>query len=140
MTTVYNRNGIAFNIDDIATDLNGKADTDLSNTTSKLSNSFLTKLMPDYANGISITFTASTTTSYTAPSKGFISLNVWNYGFSSGGTVTVNGNSVVLPSAVGGTSYDRACVQLYLDEGDIIAVTNVDIGTSGIFFPLKGAN
>lgn len=30
---VYNKNGIPFDIDAIATDLNGKADTDLTNTT-----------------------------------------------------------------------------------------------------------
>lgn len=33
MTTVYNRNGIPFDIDNIATDLNGKADRDLTNCT-----------------------------------------------------------------------------------------------------------
>ena len=31
MTTVYNKNGVAFNIDAIITDLNGKADVDLVN-------------------------------------------------------------------------------------------------------------
>lgn len=43
---------IQVDIDNIATDLNGKADTDLENTTTKLADSFLSKIMPDYENQV----------------------------------------------------------------------------------------
>jgi len=69
MTTVYNKNGVPFDIDNIATDLNGKADVDLTNVnetgTSKIANC----AMPDYSNPTTITVGASGT-NYTAPSNG----------------------------------------------------------------------
>ena len=39
---VYNKNGIAFDIDNIATDLNGKVDVDLSNLSNGLTNTICT--------------------------------------------------------------------------------------------------
>lgn len=47
---VYNKNGVAFDIDAIATDLNGKADTDLTNVTNS---SGFRKLTEVYNNGTS---------------------------------------------------------------------------------------
>lgn len=47
MTTVTNKNGIEFDIDALATDVNGKADKDLSNATP--SSSFGSMFMPDYS-------------------------------------------------------------------------------------------
>ena len=46
MTTVYNRNGIPFDIDNIATDLNGKCDTDGTNAT-------FSHIVETYQNGAS---------------------------------------------------------------------------------------
>lgn len=67
---------IQVDIDEIATDLNGKADVDLANTTPAQSfkNSVMTWGMPDYDNGISIDLTnlSTTNTNFTVPANGFI--------------------------------------------------------------------
>ena len=46
MTTVYNKNGVAFDIDALATDVNGKLDRDCSNA-------LFTHLVETYVNGTS---------------------------------------------------------------------------------------
>ena len=50
MTTVTNKNGVEFDIDTIATDLNGKMDVDGTNAI--LSETFISLFMPDYENGV----------------------------------------------------------------------------------------
>ena len=51
---------IEVDIDEIATDLAGKADTDLSNTANKFPNSYFEKLLPDYTAYFDITSDVST--------------------------------------------------------------------------------
>ena len=54
------RTDILVDIDNVATDLAGKADTDLSNTASKFPNSYFEKLLPDYTAYFDITSDVST--------------------------------------------------------------------------------
>ena len=74
---VYNKNGVPFNIDDIATDLNGKADKDLGNIdsagTARASGwgAPSTRVVSDI---FSATVTTSTEQHYTAPADGFIQI------------------------------------------------------------------
>ena len=69
---VYNRNGVPFDIDNIATDLNGKADCDLTNVndtgTAKVANWGMPSDVYD-----DITVGASDST-YTAPADGFLNI------------------------------------------------------------------
>lgn len=61
MTTVYNKDGIPFDIDAIATDLNSKADTDLSNINASQSakNEIISWGMPDFSSRITIPYNTS---------------------------------------------------------------------------------
>lgn len=68
---VYNKNGIPFDIDAIATDLNGKADTDLTNCTNTANIKMAHNAMPSNAY-IDLTVGESGST-YTAPADGYIS-------------------------------------------------------------------
>ena len=69
MTTVYNKNGIEFDIDDIATDLNGKADIDLTNVNNAGTSRGAGWAMPS-DKYIDLTLGASGST-YTAPANGW---------------------------------------------------------------------
>ena len=78
---------VQVNIDNVATDLNGKADRDLSNLSSTGITSIIDALMPDYSAGISFTSGYVTTRRYIGYAKG-------------NGTVKVN-NVEVYSSASG---------------------------------------
>lgn len=67
---VYNKNGIPFDIDAIATDLNGKADVDLTNCTSVADIKIAHNAMPSNTY-IDLTLGASGA-SYTAPADGWV--------------------------------------------------------------------
>ena len=96
MTTVYNKNGIEFDIDDIATDLNGKADVDLTN----VNNTGYTKMagagMPS-STYINLTLGASGT-AYTAPANGWVFVRfLGNVNINCGHAITMldNNNNVI---------------------------------------------
>lgn len=129
----YPKTQIEVDIDEIATDLNGKADTDLSNMnpTQAVKNTIVGWGMPDYSNGQKFTGTT-----FTAPSIGFVTVQPAG-GVS--GTIYVNGN----PVGVGSNTTVDSSVQFYVDEGDIITVRsgftfNGNVGS--YFYPLKGVN
>jgi hypothetical protein len=69
---VYNRSGIPFDIDDIATDLNGKADVDLTNVNDSGTSRGAGWGMPSDKH-IDMTLGASGST-YTAPANGWLCL------------------------------------------------------------------
>lgn len=69
MTTVYNKNGVAFDIDVIATDLNGKADVDLTNLNDAGNIKTAHNAMPS-STYVRLTLGASGAT-YTAPADGY---------------------------------------------------------------------
>lgn len=95
-------------------------------------------LVPDYSAGVSISVAANATTTYVTPYRGFLTADVWGYGTAANGTLTVNGNLVIMKSVQGSSTYGRACAQLYLDKGDVVVITAANISTTGIYFPLKG--
>ena len=72
MTTVYNRNGIPFDIDAIASDLNGKADLDLLNCSETGTIWMAHNAMPSYE-FINLTLGA-TESEYIAPADGYFAL------------------------------------------------------------------
>jgi len=68
--TVYNKNGISFDIDAIATDLNGKADVDLVNVNDSGTSRCAGWAMPS-TTYVALTAGASDTV-YTAPANGYL--------------------------------------------------------------------
>lgn len=133
---------IEVDIDDIATDLNGKADIDLSNTTGSLSNIFLNKLIPDYSSAIDITSTISTSStqdrSYSYP----FMLQFWASSTSiSGGNVTFECNGYQMAS--NGYSYNADVVTVFVGANETFKLYNNSIAPSGQYaavIPLKGGN
>lgn len=129
MTTVYNKDGIPFDIDALATDINGKADKDLSNFTT-LSKSFINEIMnammPDYANLIQI---SANTSSYTAPKNGIIIFNL-----DAIADCTINGKTINIK---GNDSGNEGSVTLPLTKGDVIILPATS--TPFCFVPFKGA-
>lgn len=130
------KTSLQVDIDEIATDLNGKADVDLSNTSNTLSNSFLNRLVPDYDNGISIAYPAL---SYTAPSAGIFYFQV--YGGTGGAisSITINGNTVIPSLAVSSGEY-RNVFSYVVAKNDVIEWTVTYVTPTFYFYPLKGAN
>ena len=122
---------IEVDIDEIATDLNGKADVDLTNTSAALSGNFLSKLMPDYDNAITIT-----SVPYTAPCAGVCDICVSGSDI----VITVNGVNV----ARDGIYVQGSSSRIIVDKNDIITTANGALDTVSSypskFFPLKGAN
>lgn len=129
MTTVYNKDGIAFDIDAIATDLNNKMDRDLSNFAT-LSQSFINEIMdammPDYANLIQI---SAGTSSYTAPKNGIIIFNL-----DATADCTINGKTINIK---GNDQGNEGSVTLPLTKGDVITLPTMN--TPYCFVPFKGA-
>lgn len=70
---VYNKNGVAFDIDAIATDLNGKADVDLTNLNSSGTSQSAKLAMPSNTYDELIIGAAGAT--YTAPANGYFCVN-----------------------------------------------------------------
>ena len=116
-------------IDEIATDLNGKADVDLSNTT--LSDLFVGNFMPDWSNGASKT----NNTQYTASSAGY----VYAYGFTQSAFVkiTINGIEHIIGGREDFYGGGASCF-IPINKGDTY-ITTGNVSTV-IFYPLKGAN
>lgn len=129
---------IQVNIDKIMTDLNGKADNDLSNATAPtqaFKDMSVSWGMPDYSAGIDIN--SQSVSGYTAPSDGIILF------FKCIGTsavdVTINGNTVF---AKRNTSGDYAgALSIPVMKNDVFKTT-IPLNTVGsiIFFPFKGVN
>ena len=110
MSIAYNKNGIAFDIDSIATDLNGKADVDLTNLDSLGKTRVANYAMPSSSKYVNLTF-STTGTFYTAPADGWVVM---------AGTLQANGrirltnetsrliNGCICTSA--SSQYDGACI------------------------------
>ncbi len=159
------KNDIQTDIDEIATDLNGKADSDLSNLSNSGQAKFDSKAsvdldnissvgmqalvdlcMPDYSAPISMGFPSqplsTTTTIFVCPSAGWIVLIAYK---------TTVGNSLYLRvngSLVGqfvGYSANGATMYAPVSKGDIITIITDSTSTTWIiaeqlFYPLKGAS
>lgn len=109
-------------INQIATDLNGKMDRDGSNVET-LSQSFMNKFMPDY------TRLQTITSPFTAPYNGLI---LWQN--SGTGNPTINGRTVYVG---GNDERNEGSVTLILSKNDVINFSS-DSGTP-CFIPFKGS-
>ena len=129
---------IDVNIDNIATDLNSKADIDLSNMNASASaKSEVTNWnMLDYSAQISFSWG----TSFTAPSNGIIMLGRNGYGGSVGAYYwTVNNGS---RHGFGGNNSGMLQMQVPVSKGDILTTVggNAQANEYAHFYPMKGVN
>ena len=129
---------IQVDIDEVVTDLNGKADTDLSNINASQSakNEIISWGMPDYDNGIFIV-KSTPGLNYTAPANGIIcgSLQTVNASGTEG-ILYVNNNRVATTVSYSSTPY--CPITTLVNKNDIIT-TNCYF-YQVYFFPMKGAN
>ena len=125
-TTVTNKNGIEFDIDALATDVNGKADKDLSNANP--STSFINTIignintMPDYSKKEPISAFP-----YTVPQNGYIYFGV---GGSAYGGISVAGCTF----QISGGSYGENAI-IPVSVGDVVTTFGGDTGR--YFIPCK---
>ena len=117
---------IQTNIDEITTDLNGKADVDLSNMSASQSvkNEIISWGMPDYSASVSVTMP------YTAPSNGWFAASNSN----TTTTVIINGVQVAQGNWQNGAWSGNLNCQIMVAKGDVIT------GATGTmnFIPCKG--
>ena len=114
----------------IVTDLNNKADLDLSNMNASQSakNTIMSWGLPKYSSIITISSSTSQVT-YTAPSNGVL---YFNYDATQS-AVTVNGQSIIAELA---TYYNNSSVTLYLSKNDVVVIPTLPV--TAYFVPLKG--
>ena len=126
---------IEVDIDEIATDLNGKADVDLTNTVPAQSfiNSSMGWTRIDFANGISLTINSD----YTCPSDGCLYVR----------SVHVEGaaipkliiNSTTFDTAIASGGYvDTSTFFVSVSKNDVVKLSTSYTNQQLIFFPLKG--
>lgn len=122
---------IQVDIDDIATDLNGKADTDLSNISPSASgrNTIAGWSMPDFANSIQVSLP------YTAPSNGYLLEQVASSGYVD---LLINGSTTFYS----GLSTENATRTLMypIKVNDVITRADSNGNWYLYFIPVKGAN
>lgn len=125
---------VEVDIDEIATDLNGKADTDLSNINASQSakDAIIEWGLPDYSAGIVV---QNANIPYVAPANGFIIARFAATSAATGGrSVTVNGSVVCIVEANQGTEFT-----VPVSAGDVL---DIPVATStalnGNFYPCKG--
>ncbi|MCR5266796.1 MAG: hypothetical protein K6E29_09440 [Cyanobacteria bacterium RUI128] len=129
---------IEVDIDEIATDLNGKADVDLSNATfsNSVKNTIFGFGLPNYLYRININPSSATSGSYTTPAKGYICVDFTSYNKTMslliGGTRVSNRTST--------SSYMTSLNGMYpVEKGKIVNFENGYIATTtyssqGIYF------
>ena len=124
---------VEVDINKVYEDLNLKANSDLSNVASVASSFKEASIgwgIPDYSAGVKASFSSS----YTAPTKGYIYIqqdNTYNAVFS----IFVNGIEVWKEES-GSSYYERSCF-IPVSKNDVITATGADFYT---FFPCKGVN
>lgn len=124
---------VQIDINKVYKDLNLKANSDLSNVASVASSFKEASIgwgIPDYSAGVKASFSSS----YTAPTKGYIYLqqdNTYNDVLS----IFVNGIEVWKEKS-GPAYYERSCF-IPVSKNDVITATGADFYT---FFPCKGVN
>ena len=141
----YPKTQIEVDIDEIATDLNGKADTDLSNMnpTQTVKNTIVGWGMPDYANAVEINVTTSEQ-SYTCPKDGFVIFSAGGFN-GSYGYLKINDVFITNASTTGNSYVTNVFASAPVSKNDVCKFkTGYDSSTLGLqafkFFPLKGAN
>lgn len=125
-----------------------KANVDLSNINQTAKNTVINTIMPDYANGISYTYTtALIEQSYTMPSDGYFSYTLFSLLFNKAVCyIKINDNAVVevlAPSSNTGNYAPTSGAGLIpVNKNDVVKVranyASGDVTKFG-FFPMKGA-
>lgn len=137
---------IQVDIDEIAIDLNGKADVDLSNITASQSakNTIVEWGMPDYANGISLAQSTNSEQQFTIPSDGVIAFRFYQYQASTfNGYVYINNELICGGYSSGSNSGQTLSATALVTKNDIVRYKTNDAGTgyrSLVFYPMKGVN
>jgi hypothetical protein len=137
---------IQVDIDEIATDLGGKADVDLSNISASQSakNEIVSWGMPDYANGISLAQSTTSEQQFTIPSDGVIAFRFYQYQATTfNGYVYINNELICGGYSSGGNSAQSFSATALVSKNDIVRYKTNDAGTgyrSLVFYPMKGAN
>lgn len=134
------------NTADVNIALNDKADTDLSNTASILSDSFLFKILPDWDNGIIMGLpekpVSTTTTTFTAPANGIC--NISGMRSPSGNSLNIYVNNKHIANWAAYSAF--SCSILFpVSKGDIVLAKTDSTSATWVlnikaFYPLKGAN
>lgn len=130
---------IQVDIDEIATDLNGKADVDLSNISASASakSTIMTWGNPDYSSGISVTWDSD----YTCPSNGWVYASGNSQGSSASSYVYLIINGISFRVSNGTTGYvDIASLFVPVTAGDIVKGTGGANTQEIRFYPSKGAS
>lgn len=127
---------IQVDIDEIATDLNGKADVDLSNVSfaESIKSEIISWAMPDYANAITY---ANDTTVHTAPSDGYVCLS----GRTNNGALTFYVNGVSLGWSWANSAYATGMSWFVpVSKDDTFYADNAYSTNVYKFFPMKGVS
>lgn len=127
---------IEVDIDNIATDLNGKADTDLSNINASQSakNEIISWGLPDLSHGITY---ANDTTVHTAPSDGYILLS----GRANSGSLTFYINGINIGWSYATASYATGMSWFVpVSKGDTFYINQSYTSNVYRFYPMKGSN
>lgn len=137
---------IQSDIDEIATDLNGKADVDLSNINASQSakNEIVSWGMPDYASGITCSVSLGVEQTYTAPSNGIITYSLTAYDMGKA-YLKINEQQVQWAKAYVNPDFNSITGSILVSKNDIIKYfseyNNAVYNTQNIiFYPMKGAN
>ena len=119
---------IQVDIDEIATDLNGKADADLSNINASQSvkNTIVAWGIPDYSAGVSIS------SPYTVTTLGLVVCR----DSATPGWAEISVNGEQFENAMSGNVYGAFFAAVFVDVGDTVTIVN----GNATFYPLKGAN
>ena len=125
---------IQVDIDEIATDLNGKADTDLSNINASQSakNEIVSWGMPDWSATVEITSSFP----YTCPSDGYLYLRNFNGGIEIGSNV----NTSTYGYRIAGTSSQSNTTMFPVQFNEILTLSFASGSSNMYFIPLKGVN
>lgn len=126
---------IEVDIDEIATDLNGKADVDLTNTVPAQSfiNSSMGWTRIDFANGISLTINSD----YTCPSDGCLYVRSVHVEGAEIPKLTIN--STTFDTAIASGGYvDTSTFFVSVSKNDVVKLSTGYTNQQLIFFPLKG--
>jgi len=133
---------IQVDIDQLATDLNGKADVDLTNISASASakNNIISWGMPDYSAGISVLSATSSATAFTAPCDGYILLFL---GTGSSVRMDVYINDVWVADMIDtGSAGVNMSYNILISKGSTFYATNQNNYVTGAckFYPMKGAS
>lgn len=133
---------IQIDIDEIATDLNGKADVDLSNTSPSqtFKNNVMNWVVPDYNSAVSLGISVKNS-SYTIQNTGYYLIKLSKGTAARGVKITVNDIAVMWISIE--AAWESTKSVLLLNQGDVVSCTDADAiygADIEYYLPFKGVN